>query len=183
MELKVLMIDCVANSRIQSPELVPYDHLGLFKKKTMSKGLLIKTEYYRVFENDVYSDLYVEEIHEHHYNGVYYTGTTTTVKWYDIYDEVGYQNEHNKIFTIEEIRDFGKKKRQVILSTVEMYTLGQIGLENGTDLMSSLAFETKNYVDGVSPTFICAAVSAFVGVKPYLSQNLANTINAIFSDI
>lgn len=183
MGLKVLMIDGVANSGIVSPEVVNYRHLGLYIKETMTKGLIVKNQFYRNLDGDIYSDLYVEENFVYHFNGVHYTGSTTTVSWYDSEDQVGFQNTHNKTFNLPEARAFGQNKRKNLLAIAEFTTLGLLGYINGTDFMSSLTLQTKDYIDGVSPTIIIAAINTQVGIKPYLTQQTADVINAILSDI
>ena len=57
MELKILNLDTVVNSGIREPELVNYDNLGFYKKKTTSKGLVDRCEYYLNYDAGVYSNL------------------------------------------------------------------------------------------------------------------------------
>ena len=49
MELKVFQIDSIANSGINTPEMIDFTHIGLYPKQYMTKGLINKIEYYREY--------------------------------------------------------------------------------------------------------------------------------------
>lgn len=183
MELKILTLDTVVNSGIHTPELIQYDNLGFFKKKTTSKGLLDRCEYYLNFDGVAYSNLIVDVLYSYTFNGVIYTGSTTTVKWIAVDESVGYEKVFTKTFMPWEIIDFGMTKRNNIISTTKLYTLNALGYTNGVDLLNTVDPYVSAYIQGAPPTVLTDQINALVGVKPYLTQPIADNINAILSDI
>lgn len=182
MELKILGLDTVVNSGVMQPELINYDNLGFFKKKTTAKGLLTRCEYYLNFDGGTYSDLIVDVSYTYTYNGAVYTGQTTTVNWINTDDTIGFTKVFIKAFMTWEMVDFGMTKRNNILSTAKIYTLTSVGLANGYDLLDACAAEMVKYVEGPYQPLI-DKVNSLVGVKVYLTQQVADGINAILSDI
>ena len=183
MELKILGLDTVVNSGVMQPELINYDNLGFFKKKTTAKGLLTRCEYYLNFDGGTYSDLIVDVSYTYTYNGAVYTGQTTTVNWINTDDTIGFTKVFIKAFMTWEIIDFGMTKRNNIISTTKLYALGALGYANGADLLSTLDAYISAYIQGAPPVTLTTQVNALVGVKPYLSQPVADGINAILSDV
>ena len=182
MELKILSLDTVVNSGITEVELINYDNLGFFKKKTTSKGLLDRCEYYLFFDGVTYTDLIVDVTYSYTFNGVIYTAQITTVNWINKDNSVGFTKVFMKPFMAWEIIDFGMTKRNNILSTAKIFVLSSIGLNNGYDLLNSCSEETTIYIEG-SYLPLIAKINSLVGVKPYLNQQVADSINAILSDI
>lgn len=183
MELKIMMFDIVVNSQINSPELVNYDNLGLYKKKITSKGLLDGCEYYSEFDGKVYNNLIISVSFVYHFDGVIYTDYDTTVNWIDTDDNIGYTKLFNKILMPWEIIDFGVDKRNNIVSTAKLYALGELGYSNGTDLLFTLESPVNAYIQGVPPVLLTTEVNNLVGTKPYLTQPISDGINSILSDI
>jgi hypothetical protein len=181
-KLKILTLDVVVNSGVMEPELIPYDYLGFHKKKTTVKGLVSRCEYYLNFDGVEYSDLIVEVIYSYSFNGVVYTASTTTVNWIRLDESIGHSKTFTKNFMPWEVVDFGMTKRNNILSTTKIYVIGAIGVNNGYDLLSSCATEMTAYVEGPFQPLI-AKINSLVGVKPYLTQQLADNINSILTDI
>lgn len=181
-QLKLMLLDVVVNSGISEPELVPYDYLGFYKKKTTAKGLINRCEYYLEFDGENYSNLMVDVSYQHIFNGVVYTQTRTTVNWIDIDDQIGYTKVFVKDFTDWEKVNFGRDKRNNLLSTAKIYALGQIGVVNGYDLLSTCAVECDAYVDGPFQPLV-DKINSLVGQKPYLNQQIADGINAILTDL
>jgi hypothetical protein len=182
MDLKILTLDVVVNSGVTQVELVNYDTLGLFKKKTTANGLVSRCEYYVEFDGETYSNKLVDVTFSYTFNGVVYIGSTTRVQWINLDEEVGYEKTFVKTFMPWEIIDFGVIKRTNILSTAKLYALGQIGIVNGYDLMNACAIEVEQYISGPYQPLVDKILS-LVGVKAYLTLELATNINQILTDL
>ena len=182
MDLKILNLDVVVNSGVTQPELVNYDTLGLFKKKTTSKGLVSRCEYFEQFDGKDYINKLVDVSYSYTFNGVVYIASITRVQWLNLHDEVGFEKTFLKTFMPWEIIDFGITKRTNILSTAKLFALGQIGIVNGYDLMNACASEVEQYISGPFQPLI-DKMNSLVGVKPYLTTELAAAINTILTDL
>lgn len=182
MDLKILNLDVVVNSGVTQPELVNYDNLGLFKRKTTAKGLVSRCEYFVEFDGENYINKLVDVTFSYTFNGVVYVGSTTRVQWINLNEEVGYEKTFVKTFMPWEIIDFGITKRTNIFSTAKLYALGQIGIVNGYDLMTACAIESEQYISGPYQPLVDKILS-LVGVKAYLTPELAAAINAILTDL
>lgn len=183
MELKIMLLDVVVNAGIMVPELIDFNYLSFHKKKTTSKGMLSRCEYYEFFDGENYSNLIVDVTYDYIFQNGIYVGSTTTVNWINTEEEVGHQSVTYKNFTDWEKVDFGMTKRTNILSVAKLYVFQTVGLVNATDLLLSVGSEIELYVNGSNPAVLTDEVNALVGQKPYLTQPIANAINAILSDI
>jgi hypothetical protein len=182
MDLKIFQIDSVANSGINTPEMIDFTHIGLFPKQYASKGLIDKVEYYRYLDSGVYSELIVEKVYSYTFAGGIYTGIGDTVNWYDLDDNIGYSVAFYRTLLPFESIEFGAKKRSNIIGTVKIYTLSQIGLVNGYDLIDTITPQISIYIQGpITP--LTDAIQALVGVKAYMTQQLATTLNTILNDV
>lgn len=181
MDLKIFQIDSVMNSGIVTPQLVNYRHVGLFKKETQEKGLSIKLEFFQNYENGVYSNLIVEEVYTYIEQNPLYLGIQTQVNWYDLEDNIGFSTNFTYMFLPNEIIEFGIKKRSNVLSNAKLYAFQQLG-QNAYTLLDNCQAEMSIYVQGNTPPLI-DKVNAQVGVVTGLTQPIADTINAILTDL
>jgi hypothetical protein len=181
MDLKIFQIDAVANSGIWTPQMVDYRHIGLFKKATMDKGLVNKLEFFESFENDVYSNLIVEEVYNYLEQGALYVGTQTTVNWYDLDGNVGFTTNFSYMFLPNEIIDFGIQKRSNVMANAKLYAFQELA-QNAFVLLDNCQAQMSIYIQGNTPPLI-AQVNAQVGVVVGLTQAIADTINAILEDL
>lgn len=186
MELKIFLIDTVNNSGLSVPEMIDYDHIGLFNKRTESKGLTDKAEYFRYWDpqTNVYTDKIVEVNFTYHYSqqANVYTGITTQVNWIKTDEQIGHTREFVKTFVGYEMIDFGLQKRNNIIGTTKLFVLSQIGLANGFDLLESVPTEIELYIQGpITP--LTTAIQGLVGVKVYMTQQLADEINLILNNV
>ena len=121
MDLKLFKIDIVANTGISVPEMIDYTHIGLFRKQTEVKGALMKAEFFKSFESNVYSDLIAEEIYEYIESNPLYIGKKTSVNWYNDDNTVGHTKEFTYMFLPNEIINFGINKRSNVLAIAKLY--------------------------------------------------------------
>lgn len=183
MELKIMLLDVVVNGGIMTPELIDFNYLSFHKKKTTAKGMLSRVEYYESFDGEDYFNLIVDVSYEYIFQNGIYTGSISTVNWINTEEEIGHQTVTHKEFTAWEKVDFGMTKRTNILSVAKLYVFQTVGLVNATDLLTSVGGQIELYVNGANPTVLTDQVNSLVGQKPYLTQPIANAINAILSDI
>ena len=181
MDLKIFQIDSVMNSGIASPQLINYRHIGLFKKTIQDKGLDVKTEFYQYFDNNVYSNLIVEEVYTYIEQNPLYLGVTTHVNWYDLTDTVANIQSFTYMFLPNEIIEFGIKKRSNVLSNAKLYAFQQLGA-NAYTLLDNCQAQMSIYVQGNTAPLL-AQVNAQVGVVPGLTQPIADTVNGILSNL
>lgn len=183
MSLKIFQIDIVANVGINVPEMVDFDHIGLYKKKFTSKGMVNKIEYYTDFEEpNIYSNLIVQTEFTYGFSNNIYTDVSTLVKWYNEENEIGHERSFFRKFLGWESIDFALEKRNNIIGNTKLFVLSQIGLANGFDLLQTIDAQMMLYIQGpVQP--LVDAVQQQVGVKPYMTQLLADQICSILIDV
>ena len=179
--LKIFQISSVANSGILTPEMVDYRHIGLFKKSTESKGLLMQVEFYENFENNIYTNKIVEEIYTYIEQNPLYLGQQTLVNWFNVDDSIGYTTNFTYMFLTNEIIEFGIKKRNNVLSTAKLYSFQQIGA-NAYSLLDYCQAEMSIYVQGNTVPLL-SKVNQSVGIITGMTQPIADTINAILSNL
>jgi len=181
MDLKIFQINSVLNSGIATVQLINYRHIGLFKKTIQDKGLDIKTEFYQYFDNNVYSNLIVEEVYTYIEQNPLYLGVTTDFNWYDLTDVIAETQAFTYMFLPNEIIEFGIKKRSNVLSNAKLYAFQQLGA-NAYILLDNCQAQMSIYVQGNSAPLI-AQVSAQLGVIPGLTQPMIDTINYILYNL
>jgi hypothetical protein len=181
MDLKIFQINSVLNSGIATAQLINYRHIGLFKKTIQDKGLDVKTEFYQYYDNNVYSNLVVEEVYTYIEQNPLYLGITTQVNWYDLNDVVAETQSFTYMFLPNEIIEFGIKKRSNVLSNAKLYAFQQLGA-NAYTLLDNCAVEMSIYVQGNTPPLV-AKVNTQVGVVPGFTQPMADTINYILTNL
>jgi hypothetical protein len=181
MELKIFQINCVANSGINTPQMVNYRHIGLFKKTTESKGVCVSEQFYEFFENGIYSNLVVQEIYTYIQQAPFYIGKRTDVYWYNLDDSIGDSNGFTYMFTNNEIINFGTSKRSNVLANAKLYAFQVLG-QNAYSLLDYCEFEISVYIQGNTPPII-AKVLQSVGVVTGMTQPIADNINAILLDL
>lgn len=173
--LKIFTIDSVTNSRCMVPEIINYNHLGLFKKKYSSHGLLNKVEYYRYFDGENYSDLILEEEYDYGFTGILLTSKTTTVRWYDEDNEIAYQLSFLKRYMSWEIINAGIERRSNIIADIKIYVLSILSTIDAYDFL----FETKNevdiYINGFSDPLINKILD-LSSSKPYITGEMKDEI-------
>ena len=184
MELKIFLIDIVANTGINIPEMIDYTHVGLFKKVNESKGNIDSDEFFLNLENGIFSDLIVKQSYVYDYDALtnLYSGYHTTVEWLNIDESIGHTKAYHRLFKPFESVDYGIVKRNRVLSNAKLYTVSQIGFPDGFDLLTTVDAQTALYIQGLTSA-LTAAINAQVGVKPYMTQQLADNINAILTDL
>lgn len=180
-DLKIFNLDSVINSGIRVPEMIDFDHLGLYKKKSVSKGVVNSVEYYKYKNGKSFEDLIVvtDFLYVFEPPGIY-TGMTTRIKWIDYQESIGYQNEFFKEFLAWEIIEFGIQKRQNILAEAKMFCLQTFGIVNGYDLLTTLTDQVDSYINGVS-TPLLTTINLLV--KPYLTTEIKTDLLNILSNI
>jgi len=190
MNLKIFQIDSVGNSGITTPEMIDFDHLGLYPKQYMTKGLIDKIEYYREYSEGVFSDLILDKVYSYEFVDGVYVAIYDTVNWYTIDDQIGYSIPFFKEILPYERFGFGEKKRSNIIGVVKDYVLTTMqdiygkdqGLLYGYDLVGSLNTQIGIYIQGpITP--LTTAVQNTVGVKPYMTQQIATEIITILTDV
>jgi hypothetical protein len=183
MSLKIFQLDVVANSGIIVPEMIDYTHAGLFRKQTEVKGALMKSEFFKNFENNVYSDLIVEEVYEYIESNPLYIGKKTSVNWYDTDDTIGHIKEFTYMFLPNEIIDFGINKRSNVLAIAILYIFqGTLSEANAFDLLDYCQGQIITYVQGNSAPII-TRLNESVVTKPYMTQQIADAVIAILTDL
>lgn len=180
-DLKIFQIDVVANSGIYTPQMVNYRHIGLFKKSIEDKGVLTKLEFYESFSEGIYKNKIVEEVYTYIEQNPLYLGMETKVNWYDLQDQIGFSTDFTYMFLPNEIIDFGIKKRSNVLANAKLYAFQQLG-QNAFILLDNCQSEISIYIQGNTPPLI-AKVNEQVGVVQGLTQNMADTINAILTNL
>lgn len=181
MNLKIFQINAVMNSGISTPEMINYRHIGLFKKETQDKGLTTKVEFFQYFEDNVYSNLVVEEVYTYIEQNPLYIGMQTQVNWYDLEDNVGFTNNFTYMFLPNEIIEFGIEKRSNVLSNAKLYAFQQLG-QNAYTLLDNCQAQISIYVQGNTPPLV-AQINAQVGVVNGLTQQIADNINEILTNL
>lgn len=181
MDLKIFQIDAVANSGICGPEMIDYTHIGLFRKQTEIKGALMKSEFFRTFENNIFSDLIVEEVYEYIESSPLYLGKITTVNWYNLDETIGFSNTFTYMFLPNEIINFGMNKRSNVLAIAKLYAFQVLGT-NAFDLLDYAVNQISSYVQGNTAPLV-ARVDESVSTKPYMTQAIADNINGILTDL
>ena len=190
MELKVFQIDSIANSGINTPEMIDFTHIGLYPKQYMTKGLINKIEYYREYVGGEYTDLIVEKVYSYEFVEGVYVGIYDTVNWYNSSDQIAYSTPFFKELLPYERYSFGEKKRNNIIGVVKDYVLTTMqdiygkeqGLAYGYDLVGSVNSQIIIYIQGpITP--LTTAVQNLVGVKVYMTQDIADNIISILTDV
>lgn len=179
--LKIFSLDVVANSGIQTPQMIDYRHIGLFKKATEDKSLLTKLEFYETFENNIYTNKIIEEVYEYIENAPLYVGQKTTVNWIDTENNIGFSTDFTYMFLPNEIIEFGEKKRKNVLSNAKLYALQQIGA-NAYTLLDFCQVQMSIYVQGNTPPLI-NRVNEAVGIIAGMTQPIATNINTILNNL
>lgn len=181
MNLKIFQIDAVMNSGISTPQMVNYRHIGLFKKETQNKGLTVKLEFFQYFENNVYSNLVVEEVYTYIEQNPLYIGTQTQVNWYNLEDNIAFTTNFTYMFLPNEIIEFGIKKRSNVLSNAKLFAFQQLGA-NAYTLLDNCQSQMSIYTQGNTAPLI-AQVNLQIGVVIGMTQQIADNINAILIDL
>jgi len=181
-QLKIFTIDSVANSGIIVPQLINYNFIGLYKKPIQDKGLPISTEYYKNLSNSIYTNLFVKEEYTYIEQPPLYLGVNTLVKWYDTSDVVGLEvQQATRMFNNSEIIDFGIMRRSNVIANAKMYSFQQLG-QNAFSLLDYCSIEISTYIQGNSPPLI-AKVNQSIGVVAGMTQQIADNINGILTDL
>lgn len=181
--LKILELDIVANSGLCNvSEMVNYNQIGLVKKKLYSKGLLLKTEYFVSKNGNVYENKILEETYQYLEQSVLFVGIITTINWLNTEDEIGYTKTFVKEFLPNEIINFGIERRSNVIANVKLYVFQTIGEVNAFDLLGSVESEISTYEQGYTSPLV-DKVQSLVGVKPYLTQQIADAINSQLTDL
>jgi len=179
--LKIFQIDAVANSGISGPEMVDYTHIGLFRKQTETKGALMKSEFFRTFENNVYSDLIVEEVYDYIESAPLYLGKITAVNWYNTDETVGFSNSFTYMFLPNEIINFGMDKRSNVLAIAKLYAFQVLG-SDAFVLLDYCVNQISSYIQGNTNPLILRVNSA-VDFTPGMTQPIADNINGILTNL
>lgn len=159
-----------------NPELIDYDLLGMFKKKTIDQGLILKTEYFQYFDEETqeYKGLAIEEKYEPIKSGIIYVGRKTTVSWYDFDGKVAYSKEFTKKFLPWEIINFGIERRSNVTAQAKLYLLGVLGTKNAFDLLGYVNSELELYIQGNQEPLL-TKVSNSGAVKAYMTPEIIQT--------
>lgn len=180
-QLKILSLDTVVNSGVLRPEQVRIDDIGLFRKLTYSKGILTRIEYYTDFDGENYSNIIAITSLTQTFNGVVYTSQTKTTQYFDDSDSIDYTTAFTTTFVDEEYFDFAIQKRNNMLTDAKLIALNSLGAVNFNDLISALPLQITSYLNGPYQPIV-DELNALVGVKVYLTQELADAMIAILTD-
>lgn len=131
------------------PIIIDYDIMGFHKKRTIIFGELRKTEYYKTYENGVYSDIIVDETRDYirDDNGlVQYRNLVS--RWYLSDDSVGKTKSSIKYYSLTESIQEGIERRSNVISLTKAYVLVNLGQSYSFDLLSSVKSEIQLFLDG-----------------------------------
>ena len=106
---------------------------------------------------------------------------TTNVRWFNLNDDVAFEQPFTYMFLPNEIIEFGIKKRGNVLSNAKLYAFQQLGA-NAYTLLDNCQSQMSIYTQGNTPPLV-AQVNAQVGVVTGLTQAIADTINAILTNL
>lgn len=158
----------------EDPIIIDYDIMGFHKKRTIIFGELRKIEYYKSYENDVYSDIVVDETRDYirDDNGlVQYRNLVS--RWYLSDETVGKTKSSTKYYSLTESIQEGIERRSNVISLTKSYVLVNLGQLYSFDLLSSVKNEIQLFLDGYTQPLRDAITSSS---KPYLNQNTKNGI-------
>ena len=188
-ELRIYQIDNIANTGITIPEMFDYNHFGFEKKKNYGdlnvgteKGLLLNIEYYQSKEGNNYQNLIIKEEYSYIKQSILFVGVTTTVKWYDLDDNIGYQKTFTKMFNSQEIIDFGINRRNYLLSTAKIYCTQSIP-NDIYDYLDYVNNEMLIYAQGQTAPLIAKIQASVNPVKPYITQQIADQLVYILDNV
>jgi hypothetical protein len=190
--LKIFSVDAIANTGIAVPEMFDYNHFGFEKKKNyglvanpLEKGLLLSIEYYEYKTGNPptyqYQNLLIKEEYVYIKQAPLFLGVTTIVKWYDGDDAIGYEKSFTKMFNSAEIVAFGEDRRSNLVADAKIYCVQNIPA-NIYDYLDYLSAELTLYIQGNTVPLV-DKISASVGVKPYITQAIANTLVVILGNV
>lgn len=191
--LKIFTIDAIVNTGIVVPEMFDYNHFGFEKKKIYGdlangkdKGLLLSTEYYQYKNGNNYENLLIKEEYtysRHTYSkGVLFVGNSTTVKWYDTDDAVGYEKSFSKSYDAQEIIDFGINRRNYLLANAKIYCVQEIP-NDIYDYLDYVNAEMLTYAQGQTADLIAKIQGSVNPVKPYVTKDIANQLVYILDNV
>ena len=188
-ELRIYQIDNIANTGITIPEMFDYNHFGFEKKKNYGdlnvgteKGLLLNIEYYQSKYGNNYQNLLIKEEYSYIKQSILFVGVTTTVKWYDLDGNVGYQKEFTKMFNSQEIIDFGINRRNYLLATSKIYCTQSIP-NDIYDYLDYVNNEMLIYAQGQTAPLIAKIQASVNPVKPYITQQIADQLVYILDNV
>lgn len=163
----------------ESPENIDYDIFGLHKKRTIVKGELLCTEYYREYDGTNYSDLIVKEERAYNRDALGLVQTRVqTVTWY-LYDgKVGCVKKTTKYYSPQESIEEGVSRRDNVISEAKIYCLGALGQAYAFDLLTGLKPYIAIYLDGYKQPLID---SVNASTKPYLTPAMKTIITSILT--
>lgn len=170
------------NNSYDSPENIDYDIYGLHKERIISHdGFLTDVKYWKNYDGQTYSDLYVHE--KRVYNIDSQTGLSITrqmsISWYLEDDTVGYTREYPlKYYNQQEAIEEGIIRRNNIISKAKVYCINQLGLQYSFDLLNSLKSQIDLFNQGYTQPLRDAVQSS---TKPYLTQQMKDDIVAILT--
>ena len=159
---------------INDPSHLDYDIFGLFKKRTIYKGELIKVEYYKNYDGVTYTELVIEETRAYTRDSndlVMYR--TQVSKWYMEDGSVGMEKTFMKYYSPQESIDEGNTRRSNVIADAKLYILSQVGLANGQDMLVSVANEIALFINGYAQPLRDAVANS---TKPYLTQETKDVV-------
>lgn len=182
MDLKIFTIDAIVNTGIIVPEMFDYNHFSFEKKKNygaldnvQEKGLLLSTEYYQYKNGNTYENLLIKEEYTYQRQGVLFVGNSTSVKWYNNKDSVGYEKSFSKSYNAQEMIDFGINRRNYLLATAKIFCIQSIP-NNIYDYLDYVNTEMITYAQGQTTALISKIQGSVNPVKPYITENIANQL-------
>ena len=133
------------NNSCESPENIDFSILGLHKQLIIApSGFLTDVNYWKSYDGQIYSDLYVHEKREFTVDDASGLAITRkmTISWYLTDDTIGYTRVYplkyyDKVQSIQE----GIARRNNVIDKAKVYCIDTLGLAYGFDLQDSLKNE------------------------------------------
>lgn len=158
----------------EDPIIIDYDIMGFHKKRTIIFGELRKIEYYKSYDNGIYSDIVVDETRDYvrDDNGlVQYRNLVS--RWYLSDETVGNTKSSIKYYSLTESIQEGIERRSNVISLTKAYVLVNLGQLYSFDLLSSVKNEIQLFLDGYTQPLRDAITTSS---KAYLNNNIKGEI-------
>lgn len=163
-----------------NPTRINFNTLGYHKQRTIIKGVLISTKYWRNYEDDTYSDLILEERREFERDEIeiiiyrllyidYYFEDGTLGLTHD----VGY-----KYYLGEESIKEGTTRRTNVINEAKYYLVQQVGQSYAFDFLLGVKVLMGYYYDGYTQPLRDAID---ISTKTYMTTEIKETLIEILT--
>jgi hypothetical protein len=169
---------------VNDPREVNFDIMGLHKKRTIVKGELLNTEYFKNYDGVTYSDKVLEEIRTYNRDSLDIVITRDiTINYYLENDTIGLSKTWTKFYGPEEAISEGIIRRDNIVSLAKVVLLDELYLVFGTptnqmyafDLLLELKTEIEYFKEGYTAPLRDKIIAS---TKPYMTQPIKDAVSA-----